>query len=78
YYLFLKKALKWALFIMPFFHIHFSKNNFQLTKIFFNYLLDFYIVSFLTFSGQERNLGIPVVATVENATCCIFLILPLK
>ena len=28
------------------------------------------VSSFLTFSGQERNLGIPVVATVENATCC--------
>ena len=36
------------------------------------------VSSFLTFSGQERNLGIPVVATVENATCCIFLILPIK
>ena len=33
---------------------------------------------FLHLVVKKRNLGIPVVATVENATCGIFLILPIK
>ena len=36
------------------------------------------VSSFLTFSGKEANLGVPVVARVEKATCCIFLIMPIK
>ena len=36
------------------------------------------VPSFLTFSGQEQNLGITDDTTVKNVTCFMFFIKPIK
>jgi len=40
--------------------------------------LHYAVPSFLTFSGQEQNLGITDATTVKNVTCFMFLIKPIK